>query len=1064
MATALEVLPTASPYPGLRPFLDVEGDIFFGREEQIDQLIKRLKRSRFLAVVGPSGCGKSSLVRAGLISNLKAGIRTGLSARWWIADMRPSEAPLEGLAKALLSQTVLGNRQGSDREAVAFMRATLRRGPLGIIEALREKAPPKDANLLILVDQFEEIFRFRREGNADEADAFVALLLASAAQEEFPVYVVITMRSDFLGDCALFSGLPEVMNDSQFLTPRLMRDQTEAAIVNPACVSGGKAEPLLVNRMLNDMGSDPDHLPLLQHALMRMWRRASEARRSNDEAAKRQGPITISLEDYIAVGTITDALSNHAEEVFKHLSPRKKHIAKVMFCRLTERGLGKRDTRRPARLGEIVDLIMANGEDNKTVVEEEIKEVIEEFRQPDRSFIMPPFGEPLNRETMLDIGHESLIRQWKLLNKWIDEEARSVVFYQRLKQWASLWAKGEAEPWTGTDLERALEWKKHPMSTREWAARYGSTEDFEMAMKFIDASQAKREKLDRTEKEKEERRIANDLERARLEQKAREFRKLAMVLAIAFLLLSGIGVWGYTEYRDARTQRERAEYNSKAAQMAAEEANQQRSLAEQAAKTANEQAELAKTNAMEAKRQEKKAVANEAEARLQKENALSAAKIAKQQEDIARLNEIEARRQKRVADENAAEALRQKAIAEQAAIDASAQKKKAEESAAEAVRQKSIAEQAVIQEREQKKKAEESAAEALKQKRLAEEARDESQKALEDRAEALRYLQQQQQLNRNNAFSITEQLNLIKQLKSGLSAVSSLWPSSPTSGLRLKLTDVYERPLDVHLKVDLHDQIPPKEKDPLKDLSFKSIKVNDLIAVPQGVYKVDITAPSYLSVSNFINLSTNKPFDLKMTVPLDPNKIDRVIFKDYESLPEEIRQLFERSTDIPGFEVESGKDLYEALDDVHRAGLLNIMAKCRVTRLENGRTILSYLQKLTALRKDYLFAVVENGLPDNLAKSQRFRTGDVSGILDESSPGFARAGSFKTREKFGGLQLTFFTKEGETLANIDIDEAGAFGEVFRVPGNLLTGRITHPYEIHQILVYQGINSFYRLKP
>jgi hypothetical protein len=127
----------------------------------------------------------------------------------------------------------------------AFLLATLRRGPLGLIEALREQPLPENTNLLLVIDQFEEIFRYREHQDRDEADAFVALLLRSVQNSAFPVYIVITMRSDFLGDCALFPGLPEALNDSQFLTPRLNREQRRLAIAGPARVFGGDVEPRL---------------------------------------------------------------------------------------------------------------------------------------------------------------------------------------------------------------------------------------------------------------------------------------------------------------------------------------------------------------------------------------------------------------------------------------------------------------------------------------------------------------------------------------------------------------------------------------------------------------------------------------------------------------------------------------------------------------------------------------------------------------------------------------------------------------------------------------------------
>ena len=234
---AVEVGSSTLPYPGLRAFQREETDIFFGREEQTDELLRRLQRGRFLAVVGASGCGKSSLVRAGMMAALEAGFMSEAGSRWRLAEMRPGMQPLERLADALLEKSALGTERPEPEEK-PFLQATLRRGPLGLVEVMQETPPPKGTNLLLLVDQFEEIFRFHAEGNIDEAEAFVNLLLASVQQTKLPIYVVITMRSDYFGECALFSGLPEAINDSQYLTPRPTREQRHTAIVGPKYAFG----------------------------------------------------------------------------------------------------------------------------------------------------------------------------------------------------------------------------------------------------------------------------------------------------------------------------------------------------------------------------------------------------------------------------------------------------------------------------------------------------------------------------------------------------------------------------------------------------------------------------------------------------------------------------------------------------------------------------------------------------------------------------------------------------------------------------------------------------------
>ena len=151
---------------------------------------------------------------------------------------------------------------GSQRRAVEHRQR--RRGALGLVEVTQQARTEPHENLLVVVDQVEEIFRFKQQANSleaeDEADAFVKLLLAAIKQREVPIFVVLTMRSDFLGDCAQFRDLPEALNESQYLIPRLTRDQLRRAIEGPVAVGGAKITPQLVNRLLNDMGDNPDQL------------------------------------------------------------------------------------------------------------------------------------------------------------------------------------------------------------------------------------------------------------------------------------------------------------------------------------------------------------------------------------------------------------------------------------------------------------------------------------------------------------------------------------------------------------------------------------------------------------------------------------------------------------------------------------------------------------------------------------------------------------------------------------------------------------------------------------
>ncbi len=627
------------PYPGLRPFKRDESDIFFGREEQTDQLLEKLSQTRFISVVGLSGCGKSSLVRAGMFAALETGYLSNAGAQWRMAAMRPGNQPLYNLAKTLLEKVVLprDNKDEADVERLSGVIAS--HGPLGLVEVLRETPLPEKTNLLLLVDQFEEIFRYYREENLDEAEAFVDLLLTSAEQREVPIYVVITMRSDFIGNCALFHDLPEMLNSGQFLIPRLTREQQRMAAVGPAKVFGGDIEPRLVNRLLEEMGNDPDQLPLLQHCLMRMWFRARTQAGGQNESE--QNGINMTLEDYETTGGLKDALSNHAEEAFAELDQKGQHIAKTMFRCLSERGSDQRDTRRLAKVREIATVAKVSAS--------EVMKVVEVFRHPDRCFLTPAAGVPLEPDSVLDISHESLIRQWRRMSGWVEQEADSTEKYRHLERTAMLWRQGHAALWRSPDLDIALKWKEEETPTQEWASRYGN--HFDLAMEFLETS------------EQEERRSQKERERQRGLKLKYARRQLAVVI-VGLVIAVGLAVWAVWErsnVQKAKTEVELALAETKKAKAATENALAE---AKETRKVAEGQRQLAlveKTRAEEAfvKAEERRKEAEEARkvAEEQTQRALTAEKEAKDAGEKAEARRKEAEEARKVAEEQTQRAL-----------------------------------------------------------------------------------------------------------------------------------------------------------------------------------------------------------------------------------------------------------------------------------------------------------------------------------------------------------------------------------------------------------------------
>lgn len=457
-----------NPFPGLRPYEADQAELFFGRDEQIAELLDQLNVHRFVGVVGTSGSGKSSLVRAGLIPAIHRGYLVGPVRRWRIVIFRPGSGPLSELAQSLAKEFGLPESLGAI--------ATLCLSNAGLVEFARANLGSEEG-LFLVVDQFEELFRYGKgapgTNNAEETAGFVKLLLAATGHSalpltkgaDVPVYVILTMRSDFLGQCARFRGLPEALNNAQYLVPRLTREQQREAIEGPIGMEGARITPQLVQRLLNDVGDDPDQLPVLQHALMRTWDQATDSRSKGEP---------IDFPHYESSGAMKDTLDRDVERVFQEVDPSDRALVRRIFQRLVESSAKGEETRRPSPLSELVAVTGAS--------EAKVREILKPFLSA--GFLTLSQDD----DPIVDISHESLIRLWKSLKLWVAEEATSAQIYERLAGAA----RRKARPYQDPDLAEALRWRKDQLPNAPWAARYTplDSDAFDRALTFLERSEA----------------------------------------------------------------------------------------------------------------------------------------------------------------------------------------------------------------------------------------------------------------------------------------------------------------------------------------------------------------------------------------------------------------------------------------------------------------------------------------------------------------------------------------------------------------------------------------------
>jgi uncharacterized RDD family membrane protein YckC/energy-coupling factor transporter ATP-binding protein EcfA2 len=469
-----------NPYVGLRPFFAEDRLYFYGRDQQTAELLGILRQQRFLAVVGSSGSGKSSLVRAGLLPSLLGGFLVQDRDRWRTVQIKPGAAPIGNLADGLLKAMELARTP----EALARLEQDIRENHTDAVVDFLTAHLGDRANLFLLVDQFEEIFAFRGAADemADDTDLtrrkertrrraeaadFVDLLLELAERRELPIYVALTMRSDFLGECDLFLGLPEALNRGRYLVPRLTREQLRDAVECPALLKGAEVAPRLLDHVLNELGTGSDRLPVLQHVLLRTW----------DAWQHAGGDGPVDLEHYRKAEGLEGALDKDAEGALGGLD---REVTARVFKRLTDTDASHRRVRSPARISE---LMAGAGADRATV-----EAIVSRFKGDGRSFVHPsPDGKP--DDPRVDISHESLIRQWESLATWVDEERVSRDTFRDLVKRSRKHALGEAGLLQAPELQSVFDWRAQTRPSSGWAQRYAvADDDFDRAMGYLDKS------------------------------------------------------------------------------------------------------------------------------------------------------------------------------------------------------------------------------------------------------------------------------------------------------------------------------------------------------------------------------------------------------------------------------------------------------------------------------------------------------------------------------------------------------------------------------------------------
>ncbi len=619
-----------NPFPGLRPFEINEHHLFFGRDGQSENVLDLLLKNRFAAVIGSSGSGKSSLLNCGVIPQLYGGALYDAGSKWKIIKFTPGVHPVQNLAKAI---AVSFAEDQDDKEKIFtetnINTAFLTKGTASLIELIGKHENYNKENILFFIDQFEELFRFPSDVKSleikeGEIFLFINLFINTLSQSDFPIYLTLSIRSDFIGECSNYQALTDYINKSHYLVPQMTRDGFKSAITGPLALVKIQIEEDVLQEILNNLVEKTDQLPVLQHLMMRTWNFWWSRNKLDDP---------IRMMHYRSVGGLKNAISLHGDEVYFKLDQNEKKICRRLFQTITESGADNKGIRRPTTIENIADII-------KTDVSDVIK-IASYFREAGNSFLTPNVSVKLKNDTVLDISHESVMRNWGRLKGWIEEEADAVQMYLRLIEASGLYQSGKTGLWRPPELLLAIDWRKNIEPNDVWARRYHPA--FQRSVKFLELSELTYNK-ELAEKERAQR---NEIRRTRL---------FAGILGLAAIISISMMIFAMGQKRIAENAREEAEEQRRIAEMNALEADKQKILALQYAE------ELERQNVIvEGKWKE---------AEGEKEVAVRTADAAIRKSSLTEISLEEVTRDKTMLEQNTREALAQKQQAEQERMEA----------------------------------------------------------------------------------------------------------------------------------------------------------------------------------------------------------------------------------------------------------------------------------------------------------------------------------------------------------------------------------------------------------
>jgi len=624
-----------NPFPGIRSFEIEDSEYFYGRDNQIQDVVNSLFRNKFIAVIGPAGSGKSSLIKAGVIPAI---INSEEKDNWEYFIFSPENNPLGNFSKALFQIAVkfIPNLTEDEIELRISDDFTFFKN---IIKIISDESKKKT---LLYIDALEDIFFYSdsSEKNSINSVLFIKFLIEIVQNKQNNIYILTSLKSDYLSFCRNFEGFVEIINKGHYLVPKLNAQQKIDAIIKPLQKYNIQVSNTLLDKIISEIDETEGQLLVLQHTLKRTW----EYWRKNAPESQQ-----IDIEHYNAVGGLENSINLHAEEIFHNLeNDKNKNLTEKIFKSLI---IIKTDNS-ISRLSVLLsDISLISGEKNDLIIR-----ILDNFRNNDVAFLEPLSNISLDEDSLIRISRDIVLDKWLRLKNLIKDEVNSVAIYKQLSNSAGLYQKGEAKLWINPELQQGITWVKTNNPNIHWAKRYDSY--FERAVSFLNYSADEFEFQIQAKEKKQKKEI-------------KRFRNFSIILGVASLVSILFLLFALNLRFEAENSEKQAKVNERLALEKSLIAEDNQKEAVSSKKVAEQQQLIAEEQKIIAEEQKLFALEKQREAIFQKSKAEEAKELAQVAQRKAEKLQIQAEglMKDAIVQKNIAEEQRSRAVLSEAKTD-----------------------------------------------------------------------------------------------------------------------------------------------------------------------------------------------------------------------------------------------------------------------------------------------------------------------------------------------------------------------------------------------------------